>query len=273
MSSTRINPLKPHGQRTLATPAPPTEAQLKFDYEQLDEAERKPTINAAMLIKAHTQRTTESILIIGRLLTERKAALPHGQFQDWLETEFEDDLSPRNAQYFMRVHETFAGIPNVTTIFNLAALKLLSAPSTLPETRQRILDAAAETGEAPPVREIRRQIQADQPPARPLGPANANTDSHLETQKPVEAATSHETPVLGQIAPAAPAAPRTVPPALPTPEEIDASNRQFTIETLILNYESALRTLPNYLKFTADEDSAEIIRKTLQHMIDTLKAL
>jgi hypothetical protein len=244
-----------------AGPRPLAAANLKFNYDGIAEEERKATIAAALQIKAHTARTTESILVIGRLLSERKAALPHGQFTAWIDSEFENDLSPRNAQYFMQIYERFAGQPAITSIFNVEALRLLSAPGTPEITRNEIIERAAATGAAPSTRAIKAQIAAAKPP-------KIKAPSHLKAPEITPENLIDQPPAT---------ATRSVPSAEPEaplgPEEIQQAQPRFSAESLILHYHSTRRTLDHYIQLTGDSQTAGQLRQTLDQMIERLGKL
>jgi len=111
--------------------AMPTNNGLKFDYNQIEQEHRKATIAAAVEINAHTSRMQESALTIGKRLLAIKDVLPHGQFEDWVTTEF--TFSIRTAQNFMNVFERFGNHPKAIDLFSPSGLYLLAAPSTPPE--------------------------------------------------------------------------------------------------------------------------------------------
>lgn len=111
--------------------AMPTNNGLKFDYNQIEQEHRKTTIAAAVEINAHTSRMQESALTIGKRLLAIKDVLPHGQFEDWVATEF--TFSIRTAQNFMNVFERFGHQPKAIDLFSPSGLYLLAAPSTPPE--------------------------------------------------------------------------------------------------------------------------------------------
>lgn len=65
------------------------ESQLGlFDYSSLDANTAKLAKQSAIEIKAREKAIWENIIEIGNRLIEVKNALPHGQFEDWVKTEF-----------------------------------------------------------------------------------------------------------------------------------------------------------------------------------------
>lgn len=69
-----------------------------------------------------------AFLEVGRELTDQKAQLGHGNFLNWIESEFE--WSQPTAHRYMSVYETFGA--NYSQVNNLSfkALAALAAPST-----------------------------------------------------------------------------------------------------------------------------------------------
>jgi len=118
--------------------------ELHYNYEQLPAAQRARAIQAAQAIKPRLKRAAEDIFVIGAELNQVKASFPHGEFGNWLGTEF--GLSQRMAQHFMNVatrlldkSEKFSHLPP-------SSLYLLAAPTTpdlaIIEVEQK-LDAGA----------------------------------------------------------------------------------------------------------------------------------
>jgi hypothetical protein len=102
--------------------------------------DRQFAANEAEEIRRLLKKTAETIVIIGQKLTAVKARLKHGEWGDWLRSEF--DWDPRTAQRFMNVGERFKN-DNLSDL-NIApsALYLLAAPSTPEEVRESVLDQA-----------------------------------------------------------------------------------------------------------------------------------
>ena len=103
-------------------------------------------------IRLRMRRTAEDIIEIGRDLITIKKALPHGQFGEWLRSEFE--MTEMTAQRFMQVTERFGGKSNIMLDFKPTVLYFLASPST-PE---RIVDLATQktnAGETVTVQEVK----------------------------------------------------------------------------------------------------------------------
>lgn len=144
--------------------APPA---LLFDYSEItDEREREATIQAAIEIKGHTRNTTERILQMGKLLLERKEALPHGTFQKWIEVE--GDVSYRNAVHFMNVYTRFGGKSEIISLFSPSSLFLISGPGVSDEVIEGIVEEAKETGEKPTQAKVKATVAKHRPGPRAL---------------------------------------------------------------------------------------------------------
>lgn len=115
-----------------------------FDYAALDAETRIVVQQRTTEIKALMKRAASDIIEIGQKLIDVKERLGHGYFGGWLASEF--DWTPRTAQQFMLVADTFKN-ENFSHL-NVApsALYLLAAPST-PEAARIEAIARAEEGE------------------------------------------------------------------------------------------------------------------------------
>jgi hypothetical protein len=113
-----------------------------FDYEVLDTETRIVVQQRTTEIKALMKRAATDIIEIGQKLTEVKGRLGHGHFGGWLRAEF--DWTPRTAQQFMLVAETFKNENFSLLEVAPSALYLLAAPSTPDSARQEALDRASE---------------------------------------------------------------------------------------------------------------------------------
>lgn len=157
----------------------PDYSTLRYDYEQVVEEHRAVVRDAAVQIRANAERAQESIINIGQQLLDAKAVLPHGQFTDWIATEFE--LSDRMAQNMMNVAREYGSDESKAkrvSVFSASALYILAAPSTPPEVRAAIEEKAETTGKAPTRAEIQREI-ADAKPKREVKPSAPDQPKQL----------------------------------------------------------------------------------------------
>ena len=111
-----------------------------FEYANLDERTRNIVWQYTSEIKTLMRLTAENIISIGQKLTQVKSQLGHGNFQQWLTTEFE--WSEQTARQFMQVYRWSETIENKNFVFSnlgTSALYLLAAPSTPSEAREEVL--------------------------------------------------------------------------------------------------------------------------------------
>ncbi len=117
-------------------------------------------------IRLRMKRTAEDIVEIGRELTEAKAELGHGNFDNWIKQEFE--MSKPTALRFMRVYENF-GSKNVNlTHLSVSALYLLAESSTPEPVVQEVI-ARTEQGETltvAQVKSLKMQLKAKEDVAK-----------------------------------------------------------------------------------------------------------
>lgn len=116
-----------------------------FNYDQLDAETRIITQQRAGEIKTLMRATAENIMQVGEKLLEVQVKLGNGQFDAWLQAEF--DWSRRTAYNFIGVHKQFRGRANFAQMdVATSALYLLAAPST-PESAVDEVLSRAEAGE------------------------------------------------------------------------------------------------------------------------------
>ena len=116
-----------------------------FEYSRLNKEIRTIVRQRTLEIKNLMRLTAENIINIGQKLTEVKEQLGHGNFQDWLRSEFE--WSEQTARQFMQVYRWSRTIENKNFVFSqlaTSALYLLAAPSTPSQAREEVLDLVSE---------------------------------------------------------------------------------------------------------------------------------
>lgn len=91
-------------------------------------------------LKARSQTFKYNIFEIGKLLYEVKKNLPHGEFQPWVEKNFE--LGYRTAHHCMSVFLVCMGHPEVIQYFNASCLYLIAKPSFPGGLREALFDGA-----------------------------------------------------------------------------------------------------------------------------------
>lgn len=129
---------------------------LRYDYEQVDPEHRQQVMEAALEILEQGKRAKDSIVVMGQRLIEVKAVLPHGQFGEWLRTEF--DLSDRMARNFMNVAREFGGKTEIISVLGDTVLYLLAAPDVPESAREQIEAKALIDGRSPKVDDVKAMI-------------------------------------------------------------------------------------------------------------------
>ena len=111
-----------------------------FDYSQFDAETSLFVREQTEEIRGLIKRTAQGILDIGQKLLEIKEKLGHGNFLNWLKTEF--NWSEPSAQRFMQVARQFKSIDLMDLEIAPSALYILSAPSTPDSVRQEAVSRA-----------------------------------------------------------------------------------------------------------------------------------
>ncbi len=115
-----------------------------FNYDSLEQGTRVVVQQRTFEIKELVKRTAEGVILIGQKLIEVKGLLGHGNFGEWLRTEF--DWTPQLAGKMMNVARQFGGQNEKIFQFAPSALYLLAAPS-IPESAKEDALTLAEAGE------------------------------------------------------------------------------------------------------------------------------
>lgn len=115
-----------------------------FDYSHLDSETSLFVREQTEEIRVLMKRTAQGILEIGQKLLEIKGKLGHGNFLNWLKTEF--NWSEPTAQRFMQVARQFKSINLMNLSIAPSALYILSAPSTPNSAREEAI-SLAQSGE------------------------------------------------------------------------------------------------------------------------------
>jgi hypothetical protein len=125
----------------------------------------------AAAIKKLRQRASFDVVETGKLLTQAKAALEHGEWYRWLAREF--SWSRQSADNFIRTYEVFHDKPLIVSVLEPTALYALSRDSTPPEAMRAVekLIAARKVPTPAAVKKIIRKLRGDDdPPAPPPEP-------------------------------------------------------------------------------------------------------
>ncbi len=120
-------------------------ARIGFDYANLDAETTQFVQQQTGEIRVLMKRTAQGIVEIGQRLIEVKEKLGYGQFESWLEAEF--DWDKRTAYRFVSVAEEFSKTDKLSELnFAPSALYILAAASTPEAARSEAL-SRAEAGE------------------------------------------------------------------------------------------------------------------------------
>lgn len=115
-----------------------------FDYSTLDTHTRVFVETRTAEIKVLVKRSAEDLVEIGRMVTEVKAHLGHGNFSAWREAEFR--WSERTTQNLMAIYEKFKSANFADMHIATSAMYVLAAPSTPEDALQEAIERA-ENGE------------------------------------------------------------------------------------------------------------------------------
>lgn len=158
--------------------------ELRYDYEQVAEADRRAVMGAAVEIKAHADRAKESMIKIGQKLGAVKALLPHGQFGDWCKTEFE--MTDRTARNMMAAAEVFGSKTETVSILSDSAMYLLSGPSVPEAARDEVIAIAQQAGASPTKATVKAVINKYKPLKPTPAPDQAEPSPELRTLDAME---------------------------------------------------------------------------------------
>jgi hypothetical protein len=115
--------------------------QRGFDYQNLDRQTQISVKQKTSEIKSLIRQTAQDIFYVGQKLAEVKQQLKHGEFRNWLNTEFNWSVS--SATKFMQVSEQFRNVNFTHLNFATSALYVLAAPSAPENARQHALQLAS----------------------------------------------------------------------------------------------------------------------------------
>lgn len=115
--------------------------QRGFDYQNLDHQTQISVKQKTSEIKSLIRQTAQDIFHVGQKLSEVKQQLKHGEFRNWLNTEFNWSVS--SATKFMQVSEQFKNVNFTHLNFATSALYVLAAPSAPENSRQHALQLAS----------------------------------------------------------------------------------------------------------------------------------
>ena len=130
------------GEHTKKENSMKTIENIEFDYSALASSDRKVIRAATDRINRRLKKTMADMVAIGEDLIAVKDRLDHGQFRQWIISEF--GWSKSTASNYMRIHDAFSNVQNLD-ICPSAAITL-SAESVSDEAFAEAIERA-ESGE------------------------------------------------------------------------------------------------------------------------------
>ena len=113
---------------------------LSWDYGQLGD-NAAAAMDHTVAIKKSERRASEAIIQAGEHLIAMKGMLSHGQWGDWLATEFQ--MTDRTAQRMMQVAEKFDGKTDKLSDLKPSILYMLAADNVPESAREVVIEQAA----------------------------------------------------------------------------------------------------------------------------------
>lgn len=125
--------------------------------------------NLAMQAKTYIQNARMNLLQLGRVLTEAKPLVPHGEWENWVKTN--TSMSKRAAEQYMQAYAEFGLNPQIAELGTTKTLKLL--PLTEDEREKllsendvssmstRQLDEAIRKQKQEALKEARQEVQGE----------------------------------------------------------------------------------------------------------------
>ena len=160
------------------TEQPSTPEAQSFDYDALDSETRIVVQQRTIEIKSLIRQTAQGIVDIGQKLIEVKQQLGHGNFMNWLKSEFNWSIS--TAARFMQVSEQFKFVNLVNLEIAASALYLLAARSTPVLAREEAIERATQ-GEAISYTKAKAIVTQRKEAAKPKAPKLVAVDVPTET--------------------------------------------------------------------------------------------
>jgi len=140
-------------------------ASLVYDYSRIDNPDDRAAMQSAALeIKPRLKRVVGDIVETGQQLLAVRDRCPHGEWGDWLATEFE--LSETMARNWMNLAESEVGKSANFADLPLSALYQLAAPST-PAAAVAAIEDKVGRGERVGVAEVKATIAQHKPSPAP----------------------------------------------------------------------------------------------------------
>ena len=157
-----------------------------FDYSSLDDETFSFVHSRVVEIRKLFKRAAKDIIDIGTYLVEVKDKLGHGNFYNWLETEF--NWSSRTANRFMSVAQKFQAKKDRLSALDIlpSALYVLASPSTPEEAVDETIERASqgETIAEKTAKEIKAKYKAlKEQPESTVQPQNTKQAESIQAEK------------------------------------------------------------------------------------------
>jgi hypothetical protein len=132
-------------------------------------------------IRSLGKRVIGDVIEIGKLLTEVRGRIPHGQWKPWLEREF--GWSDETARRYMSLHKLGQQNPQIVDYdIPVSGLYLLAAPSTPEAARDEVITRAG-NGEHLQHEQVREVVDQHRVRQRRRPPAEEETAAQEEQQQ------------------------------------------------------------------------------------------
>ncbi len=160
------------------------DTKTKTETTALTTSESAPPINIDLPqleteIKDYLKQTTQNFIEIGKRLIQAKSLVPHGQWQDWLENNFQ--FTKRRAQQFMQCAERF-GKNEIDFAFpSTKMIALLSLPEA---DTEKFIEQKKATGTPisdMSVKTLRKEIKQWKSETEKISPVQPSENKNIET--------------------------------------------------------------------------------------------
>ena len=172
-----------------------------FDYQALDRQTQLVVKQKTTEIKGLIRQTARDIFFVGQKLAEVKQQLKHGEFRNWLKTEFNWSVS--SATKFMQVSEQFKNVNFTHLNFATSALYVLAAPSTPEHARQHALKLASKgehiTYSLAKIIVKHHKESADSDPYLPEAPKSTDNETTIDVSPSENAKTAEQSVRIVEI--------------------------------------------------------------------------
>jgi hypothetical protein len=133
-------PLPYLGAETEEAPATPALVAQQIVYDSLAPDKRTEILKIETAITARLTNMKFEYYEIGKLLTQAKETLPHGQYEPWLKQTFGRELGVSTAAHIKGIYKFFKGYPDAVALLPFTFLQHVSRAS-FPDAVREIIQA------------------------------------------------------------------------------------------------------------------------------------